>query len=539
MAINLWKLAGKPTSYNPLPLTYVNFVPAPDYYKEYKFTFKAKSASNARLRVQAYLSSGAPVFTLTNEFVQYTALLQPNSNSNNLFLYDLDNKGDIIIEDIQLVQKPLPKLTINGIDGFLSGKWNLHSNTRVIDDETLELNATGSDDQCYLNLTLPVNQNVTLNIEHNGKVGIWDSDRSVFIFNKVPDKLFSFNTGTSRNFIISVRNYLLGVGTFTFKRPMLNLGTTPAPYSKKTGEKMVVPRIENNKAYVNKKPKRKLQAKTGLAFNGTTDYLQLPSMTMDSIEIDCLIDSVQPINNAYFIDARTGLANSNINLGNVDFIGTDWLSATGLIKGQRTKVKLVAKQSFTDDITLFARYSGSEKLKATLYKVTCYLNGAVVATYDFENPSNLIGDKVIPNAKNLIPSFEDVRWSLHANFKVLGKDVGRLEATLANSATSVLIPVLKNTNYQLMTNISNDGRHGVFGYDGGLITGQTTTNPRTFNTGNYDLIQIRFDNPGAKPTGTFDFIKPQLYELPVTAATLFGKPEPLRKTSKRTLTAKR
>jgi hypothetical protein len=48
MALNLWKIGGKPTSYNPLPTGYTNGV-VPMKLDYIKYHFKAKSYSNGNL----------------------------------------------------------------------------------------------------------------------------------------------------------------------------------------------------------------------------------------------------------------------------------------------------------------------------------------------------------------------------------------------------------------------------------------------------------------------------------------------------------
>jgi hypothetical protein len=300
---------------------------------------------------------------------------------------------------------------------------------------------------------------------------------------------------------------------------------------------------------VNKKPQKPIaKAKTGLSFNGVTDYLQLPSMTMDSVEIECLIDSY--IHTA-LLDARTGYANSDVYLDtnlssstwNV-FINNNQISSLSSTIGQRTKVKFVSKSgAFTDDVTIFANYVGGFKTKGTLYKVTCYLNGNIVAQYDFENMRNIVGNQVIPNAVNLIPSFEDARWSIHANAKVLGRDVLHLDATGINQATRIEIPVLPNKQYkfditsnELMRVGKSDGTTSG-GYLGSISGSNKTTTTFTTDSSTTSVI-ISLQN-GSVPTGSFDFVRPQLYQLTGQEGTLNGAPQQQNKHAKRRLYAKR
>jgi hypothetical protein len=654
VAINLWKLGGKPTSYNPLPIGYGNIV-AVLGIGDYTIRFKAKSVSGGKLE----LFDESPYdfyksITLTNTLSSYEFTFTSKSKQQ-FTIKDETDKGDIIIEDIQLVQKPLPKLTINGIDGFSSGKWNLHANARVLDDETLELNATATAQVSSLTFAVTPNTAYTFSQLTGKTVTIRKSDDTVTYFNNEYISPIVFTTDSNtKEIIVKLHNGATANGKFTFKKPMLNLGTTPAPHSKKTGEKMVLPKkpkryvpkknlisvieqgnvsssdlsdqanafrvrakdtfkakdisytvscLETNRqvyvwyrtnsgsmgssgawmnmpytfSFANMKEFR-LQfrkpdetgifpnevtvqleegttatpyepyqlilprAKTGQAFNGTTDYLQLPSMTMDSIEIECLIDSVQGSGWKLFVDNNSSSPNYyyGVNAPTAEIVRSGFVSIGDAFRyNERIKLNLKLNSSISDGFTIFSASDGGGKVKGTLYKITPYLNGQPLVTYDLENPSNIIGDKVIPNAKNLIPSFEDARWSLHANFKVLGKDVGRFEATSGTSLTTILynIPVTEGRTYLFPT--QGNGRIRIArGDNNGYIADSWNTVNKSFVVPS-GLTSINFQLDNNASAGTFDFIKPQLYELPTTTATLFGKPSPLRKASKRSLYEKR
>jgi hypothetical protein len=428
------------------------------------------------------------------------------------------------------------------------------------------------------------------------------------------------------------------------------------------------------------------KAKTGLSFNGVTDYLQLPSMTMDSVEIECLIDSVQLSTGRYLLDARNGLSSGYIYDHPTVGIGSSWSSLTvdginkpsklwgDIPKGQRTKVKVTASSSFTDDVTIFNFNSGSGvPLKGTLYKVTCYLNNAIVAQYDFENNRAMAGSSVVPvvtggsknyiqdvvmtkgynlgnasstsdvyrvvsvsvkpgtytakinnpnypglnfrivdsasvqyggtyanqietitvgttttlylnlrytdsrsipqdiktsdlqlqfeegstptayspyqwqtatNPLNLIPSFEDARWTIHANAKVLGRDVLHLDATATSQVSEIYIPCLPNTNYKFSLG-GYTGNYSVSSRDinkniiGGFHGSESIAPSGTVNfTSASNAVYLRIAH-GNSSAGSFDFIRPQLYQLSGKEGTLNGSPIQLNKHAKRRLYAKR
>jgi hypothetical protein len=763
MSLNLWKIGGQPTSYNPLPLGYSNQVSLKGIFP-FVLKLKAKSVSGATLFVQ--LNDGSQFFStkiLTSNLREYEFEYSPNKTVL-LMLGDLNAKGDIIIEDIQLVQKPLPTLTINGIDGFKSGKWTLHANARVIDDETLELNATGNNQISFIYQQVKPNQEYSIKFEGYGFLYVdTRTPNDTIIQTKVSNRegVYKFTTESNASQVrISFYNENLGAGKFTFRKPMLNLGSAPAPYEKKRGtdSKMVLPTVKKNlfnkttaiqgkyitndgtiwssgissvsdfieikpnadyvgvslrndsgngvagvvyynaskqvigfnntssnfktpsncyfvrltvfdiekaqleqstyatpyepyAVQVNKKPMRYVpkknlfdgvlelgsyatangslfnsttqvrnknlievlsgkqytlkpeitldtnlyffdlskafisavtvplggaitfttpsnckyfafrynstdttiktqleegstptpyepyqlilpRAKSGLRFEGDS-YVQLPSMTMDGIEIDCLIDASVGSGNVV-LDARVGLANGWL-LGDGS-IGSSFSSVTGFKKSERTKVLIKAPSSFTDDVTIFARGStGSSNTKGTLYGITCYLNGNIVAQYDAQS---IVGDKLLQGvSRNLIPSFEDSRWSLHANADVLGKDVLRLEASSSHQISTFKAEVTPNTNY-LLSNVGN-GLVSVHSDDNTVnISPYTANSVRTFNSGNRSKININLSN-FATTSGTFDFIQSKLFQLDGKEGTLVGKPTPLRKASKRTLYRKR
>jgi hypothetical protein len=648
MALNLWKLGGQPTAYSPLPVatqTIIGLTP----YQEYIIKFKARSASNARLNISSLVNTS---FDFTSDLKEYTHPFICGS-TGILYVNDINDKGDIIIQDIQLVEKPLPKLTINGVDGFLSGKWSKPPYATFIDDETLQFNVS-SNGLSYLDLILEVGQTYSFNCQVDyGKFSIYRLNGGALNGALMPYRntpgTFVADTSTVRLFLSSEG----ANGLMTFKKPMLNLGSTPAPYSKKTGERMwmpVKPRVKvarknlfdgkydegyiqsinetlldghlgykttkwmdckSNTDYVASgypRPTVRWQVKNssgvislidntssiktlsdtvkmrctykgstpgddtqfqieqgstptpyepyteiipparkGLVMDGVTNYLQLPSMMMDSVEIDCLIDSSNT--SSMLIDGRGGVVNGYMY--HSGFLGSGFakkfingVDGAAMKFNERIKVK-ISSNTFADDITIFGNQSGVERLKGILYGVKCFLNGQVVAAYDFTNPKNIIGDKVLQSAKNLIPGFSDPRWSFHPNFKVLGNDMGRLDAIGGYNVSKITLKTKPNSNY-LCALVSRDAGRLRIGKDDGTINGEwlTETNNTINKTRNFSIpsdvtgIICTLDNNGGV-NGSFDFIKPQLYELDGKEGTLYGSPVSELKAPKRVLYAKR
>jgi len=116
MAINYWNRSERPASYNPLPgavsgQTNANI----EASTEYRVRFKAKSPTNAVVRVSAGANIYADI-TLTPEFKEYTADFI--AVYSYVYVYDKNAAGNIEIKDIEIVEKPTGKTTINGVDGF-------------------------------------------------------------------------------------------------------------------------------------------------------------------------------------------------------------------------------------------------------------------------------------------------------------------------------------------------------------------------------------------------------------------------------------
>lgn len=283
---------------------------------------------------------------------------------------------------------------------------------------------------------------------------------------------------------------------------------------------------------------------TGMNFNGTSDYLQIPALTMDAIEIDCVIDSSQSAS-AMFLDARNGLSNGHITIdGNgggwtdlqVDGVPTSITSGIGLVpKNKRVKIKLNAINSFTDDVTIFGKWDTTgNKVKGTIYKVNFYLNGKVIYSLDLEN-------KFYPS-QNLIPDFEDSRWVFHPNTQVIGKDVLRLNSTAFGQMSTYKIDLMANQSYYLQVTTNSDRSYLAF-YDVNDV--EILPRQNIYNTGfkstfttasnvSYGILSMY-----AQVNGSYDFIRPQLYVLDGKQGTINGSPVKQLDSAKRKLYAKR
>ncbi len=150
-------------------------------------------------------------------------------------------------------------LTINGIDGFKSGKWiaSLNSDIVVLSNREIQVNAK-SQYAGYTSEKYPVTPNTTYvlsaaKVEGTGAylgANFYDSKNNLLGTNNGSNNALFYSFTTPSNcYFISV-----GCGSRTtsvpaicsFKDIVLNLGTIPAPYEPKRGDIMVMPVPKKN-----------------------------------------------------------------------------------------------------------------------------------------------------------------------------------------------------------------------------------------------------------------------------------------------------
>jgi hypothetical protein len=250
---NYWEAAGKPTSYEPMPAGYqLMTLGAGDFV----IKFKAKSPNANRLLVKLYDDSFNKIVNPPTEYTDYEFSFTNKVDQQTFRFLDFDSAG-VSVKDIQLVEKPLGRATINGIDGFRSGKWSLHPNAKIIDNEIIELNALGNDQYSSLRVECLPNATYYLNGDNSGEniqtpggtpfgigVHLYRSDNSVINGGWYSGPFTT--TGDTAYFVVRISNRNNGTGKYRFKRPMLNLGPVPVPYEPKRGERMVPPQPGKN-----------------------------------------------------------------------------------------------------------------------------------------------------------------------------------------------------------------------------------------------------------------------------------------------------
>lgn len=151
-----------------------------------------------------------------------------------------------------------------------------------------------------------------------------------------------------------------------------------------------------------------------LYFNGTSNYLQIPSMTVDRFEADILLDgaTANDSNIRVLIDFRTGgtqfLANQYTTVsGFPSFKVNDVTYAiadngfANIPKDVKANIKVNLSSIVTDDIVMFAGNGKTQYfLKGKLYALK-FLNGATVtAQYDFTTGSGTTLNDISGNGKH-------------------------------------------------------------------------------------------------------------------------------------------
>lgn len=255
MTIDLWKLEGLASSYNPLPTGFlvtnkINALPI----GEYVVSFYAYSPTNRSIRIKLDTITNANVYTqvLTPTRTLYTATFK-NPYIQTCYILgvtSLDN--DIVIDSIKFTRKPLGNLTLNMIDGFLSGKWSSSSKYTDVDDANTILNAITTNDNRYLLINVLPNTNYTVSVDKTkttGLTGIFNSDASVSLTSGyTSSQVYTFNSGNNTLIRFYISNYGMAAGQYTFGNIVMSLGalSSPVPYSKKTGDRGAIPRPQKN-----------------------------------------------------------------------------------------------------------------------------------------------------------------------------------------------------------------------------------------------------------------------------------------------------
>ncbi|WP_079912098.1 fibronectin type III domain-containing protein [Paenibacillus sp. 32352] len=138
-----------------------------------------------------------------------------------------------------------------------------------------------------------------------------------------------------------------------------------------------------------------------LAMNGTTDYVQTPTLSFDTVIMDIWAEP-KSMGFSSYLDATRGIPQSAFgrNSAGIDYLQAAWKSvyvngedktasankAAIVPSQQRITVKLVLKSPGKSILVIFANQLGSIPMKGILYSVKIMSGNIVTALYDFTEP---------------------------------------------------------------------------------------------------------------------------------------------------------
>ncbi|MFD0682366.1 MULTISPECIES: phage tail-collar fiber domain-containing protein [unclassified Paenibacillus] len=138
---------------------------------------------------------------------------------------------------------------VNGLYVTKSGKnllppfneWMVPSNAVVTETYKYSLNATSVSQYCSVKVNVLRNTNYTLSCAHNGRMAVYNEAVNTVILGYSALQLITFNSGNNDVISIILGNDTVGVGTYTFTNPILNLGSTALPFEPKSDQSIYVP----------------------------------------------------------------------------------------------------------------------------------------------------------------------------------------------------------------------------------------------------------------------------------------------------------
>lgn len=163
-----------------------------------------------------------------------------------------------------------------------------------------------------------------------------------------------------------------------------------------------------------------LQVDNGMIFDGIHDSLTLPTLTYDTVVIDCFIDYYDWYGTGYSYVLGGGYSGLIRYQGGGSFFDTrSFTSYSGVVAGKRTTMTL-ATPSATNQFSVMSRYTndgstGGYHCRGIVYDLKVYNAGTLVAHYDFE-PSNVISSarsiRDVSGNRNDATIFGSPQWTI-------------------------------------------------------------------------------------------------------------------------------
>jgi hypothetical protein len=166
-----------------------------------------------------------PILSMTDGFVYFLVNADP---SNGTVASSLNSDYFELIIDVKQ-------------EAVVDSKWTLHPNATLIDDDTLELNATGDNTNT---ITVDVEPStdyiLTCGIDIGGFVGGQLLNGQGFAWLTESMRYLTFTTSASQRTLELIVKRTTA-GKTIFKRPMITQGRMMIPFEKKSGDRMVPP----------------------------------------------------------------------------------------------------------------------------------------------------------------------------------------------------------------------------------------------------------------------------------------------------------
>ena len=492
MAINLWTLGGLSKDILPIPSTKSQLWI--ENISSYILTFSARTTNNATLRVAIEGVSNTD-YALTSEYKtitrEFTTYKRGRLTFEDLGISYESKSPSIYIKDIVLVEKPTGNATINGIDGFLSGKWTFNQpEFKVISDDEIQITTNSSQAGARALITVDVEPFQKYTLQYEGA----NNNHRIKAFGNDWTNLASLPTGgtfTNGNYtkiFITLENQVAETGgTFIYRKPMIYKGTSTygiIPYSKCTGTRMVTPLSTKN-----------LIPNYTSFWEEGAGQSELPSpdptrIRARKISLERNKDytvTMNPNYEAYYFGYSTG---SNALISQAP----SWTSSFTLSMLNIDDVRIIVRRKDVKNISI----SEVSNLKLQIEEG---LMATEFEDFKFKTGKNL---ELVPN-KNLLPTVSS-GWVGKGNFS--GANGGTYDALDRISPKDRLIDVISGKTYTLSMGADYQGI-----ILDGAISSPTYVNPLTFVPVEKKIrVTIKRVDSGNISPSDIDKVKPMLTE---------------------------
>ena len=254
-------------------------------------------------------------------------------------------------KEVNRTSKVVPQK--NKVLPFTSPKWQLHANAKVIDANTLELNATAANQFTMIDLYLKPNTNYTISMGQCDGIYKINDDKATAISATYNQKgTVTFNTGNTKK--VTLFFYSASAGKFIFKKPMIEEGSTKTgyeEYKEGSNKASLVPNMNllNPKAWVSGRTFDNAFKPTSFRVEGNNVVVVAPVNSMVSQVVDVKPNTNYTAFISYYPDAKRGIYVYSMN--GTDLKPTGKGSPSTFNSGANTKVIIgLYKSSSANDL---------------------------------------------------------------------------------------------------------------------------------------------------------------------------------------------